>query len=143
MPIVSRDLDVSEQKEMVHAQLGAVATAATRFCVVVPYPCVLQSVRYAAAGVSNSMQAAVEVIRGSGSSGIPIGISNIVLQNRSTSGVVGFSGLAATGSTLLALLAGDVLQVVTSVSSGNATDLLLQFVLKKSQDIVSYNGVST
>lgn len=143
MAIVNRDLDASQQKEMVQVNLGAVATGATRFCAIIPYPCTLQSVRNSAAGVSNAMQVAFEVIRGSGSSGIPIGISNMVLQNRSTSGVVGFSGLAATGSTLLNLLAGDVIQVVTSVSNGNATDLLLEFVLKKSQDIVSYNGISS
>ena len=143
MAIVNRDVDASQQKETFTVNLGAVATGATRFCAVMPFPGTLQSVRYAAAGVSNAMQIAIEKITGAGSSGVAMGISNIVAQNRSVSGVVGFSGLAAAGSTLLTLAAGDVLQIVTSVSSGNATDLALQFVVKKTQDIVSHNAVST
>lgn len=143
MAIINRDLDVSQTKDVVHAPLGAVATGVTRFLCVVPYPCTLQSVRAAAAGVSNAMQVAFEVIRGAGSSGIPMGISNMVLQNRSTSGVIGFSGLAAVGSSLLSLVAGDVIQAVSSVANGNATDLTLELVLKKTQDIVSHNGVAS
>lgn len=143
MAIVNRDLDASQQKDIVNAPLGAVATGVTRHVCVIAYPCTLQSVRASAQGVSNAMQIAFEVIRGAGSSGIPIGISNMVLQNRSVSGVVGFSGLAAAGSTLLNFVAGDVVQIVSSVANGNATDLTLQLVLKKTQDIVSHNGVST
>jgi hypothetical protein len=143
MAITNRDKDVSEQKDVVQINLGAVATAATRHVLIAPYPFTLQSVRSSAQGVSNAMQVAFEKMTGAGSSGIPIGISNMILQNRSTSGVIGFSGLAATGSTLLNFAAGDVLQIVTSVSSGNATDLSLQLILKKTQDIVSHNGVAT
>lgn len=141
MAIVNRDKDATEQKEVCAVQLGAVATAATRFLKIAEYPFVLESVRVSAAGVSNAMQLAFEKITGAGSSGTPIGISNVVLQNRSTSGIVGFSGLAAVGSTLLSFAAGDVIQGVTSVSNGNATDLLVEFVIKKTQDIVSYNGI--
>lgn len=143
MALVNRDKDVSEQKEVVSVALGSMATGVTRFAYVAPFAFTLQSVRQAAAGVSNAMQLAFEKITGSGSSGIPIGISNIVLQNRSTSGIVGFSGLAAVGSTLLNFSAGDTIQVISSVANGNATDLTLQLVLKKTQDIVSHNGVST
>ncbi len=139
MPIINRSCDDSQQKDVAHVQLGSVATGVTRHAVIVPYACVLDSLRYTAQGVSNAMQLAVEVIRGAGSSGIPIGISNIVLQNRSTSGVVSVSILPAAGSTLRQLVAGDVLQVISSVANGNATDLALEFVLEKVQDIVQYN----
>jgi len=142
MAIVNRDLDASQQKIVVEHQLGAVATGVTRFFFIAPFPCTLEQVRVAAAGVSNAMQLAFEKITGAGSSGLPIGISNIVLQNRSVSGIVGFSGLAAVGSTLLNLNYGDVLQVVSSVSNGNATDLIVHAVLKKTQDIVSHDGVA-
>ena len=138
MAIVNRDLDVSEQRLIVAENFGAVATGATKFLFIAPFPCVLEQVRVSAAGVSNAMQVAFEKITGAGSSGIPIGISNVVLQNRSVSGIVGFSGLAAAGSTLLGLQYGDVLQIVTSVSNGNATDLLIEAVVKKVQDVVSY-----
>lgn len=141
MAIVNRDKDSTEQKEVGQCNLGAVATGATRFVHIAAYPFTLESVRVAAAGVSNAMQVAFEKITGSGSSGVPIGISNLILQNRSTSGIVGFSGLAAPGSTLLAFSTGDALQVITSVSNGNATELLLEYAIKKTQDIVSYNGV--
>lgn len=138
MAIQNRDLDASLQKVVVHQNLGAVATGTTKFVWIAPFTCALEAVRTAAAGVSNAMQLAVEKITGAGSSGIPCGISNIVLQNRSVSGVVGFSGLAAPGSTLLMFQAGDVLQVVSSVTNGNATDLVVECVLKKTQDIVSH-----
>jgi hypothetical protein len=139
MPIVNRSCDDSQQKDVVHAPLGSVATGVTRHVAVVPYACTLDSLRYTAQGVSNAMQVALEVIRGAGSSGIAIGISNIVLQNRSVSGVVSVSILPAAGSTLRSLVAGDVLQVISSVANGNATDLTLELVLEKVQDIVQYN----
>jgi hypothetical protein len=138
MAIVNRDLDSSLQREVFGENLGSMATGVTRFFFIAPYPCVVEQVRYAAAGVSNAMQLAFEKITGAGSSGVPMGISNIVLQNRSVSGIVGFSGLAAVGSTLLNLSVGDVVQLVSSVSNGNATDLDVQMVVKKTQDIVSF-----
>lgn len=137
MALVNRDKDLSEQKQEINVCLGSMATGVTRFAFLVPSPATLELVRASAAGVSNAMQLAFEVIRGAGSSGIVMGISNMVLQNRSTSGVVGYSGLAASGSTLLNLSAGDVVQVISSVANGNATDLSLNFVLRKTQDIVS------
>lgn len=140
MAIVNRDLDQSQQRTEVNENLGSLATGVTRHVCLISAPAILETVRVSAQGVSNAMQLAFEVIRGAGSSGIPIGISNLVLQNRSVSGVVSFSGLAAAGSTLLSLAAGDVIQVVSSVTNGNATDLALSIVLRKSQDIISQWG---
>ena len=140
MAILNRDKDPSEQKENVNVALGSMATGVTRHAFVIPYPCNIELIRASAQGVSNAMQLAFELIRGAGSSGFPMGISNMVLQNRSTYGVVSYSGLAAPGSTLLAAAQGDVLQVISSVSNGNATDLSLSIILKKTQDYVSYWG---
>lgn len=137
MGLLNRSKDTTEQREVIEVNLGAVATGVTRHMIVVPWPCVLENVRYTAQGVSNAMQLAIEKISGAGSSGTPLGISNIVLQNRSTSGVVSFSGLLAAGNTLLTLAAGDVLQGISSVANGNATDLTLALVVRKVQDIVS------
>ncbi len=144
MAIVNRDLHVSEQKEVLYfVSQGAIATGTTKVMHVLPYPCTLENVKAYALGVSNAMQVAFQVSRftSGGATAINLGISNLVLQNAGTSGAQGFSGLAAAGSTLLSLQAGDVLQIVTSVANGNATDLALNFVIKKVQDIVSYNGV--
>lgn len=136
MAIVNRDLDGSEQHVEVTAHLGAVATGTTAFLFHAPWPCTLKYVRAAAQGVSNAMQVAFEKLS-IGSSGIPMGISNLVLQNYSVSGSVAYSGLAAAGATVLKLSAGDVIKGVTSVANGNATDLVLTMVLQKTQDIVS------
>ena len=141
MALVNRDKDASEQREVQTVNVGAVATGVTRFLHVITYPCILEQVRVAAAGVSNAMQLQFEKITGATTGAIQMGISNMILQNRSTSGIIGYSGLAAPGSTLLALSVGDVLQVTSSVASGNATDLSIVWVLKKTQDILSYNGV--
>lgn len=146
MALVNRDKDASEQRVDLHKALGAVATGATRQLAVIPYPCTLQLVEAAATGVSNAMQIAFQVNRfvvGAGATAIVLGISNLVLQNVGTSGPQGFSGLAAVGSTLLNLAAGDVLQAVSSVSNGNATDLVISCVLKRTQDIVSMYGTSS
>lgn len=144
MAIVNRDVSASEQKEVLYfVSQGAVATGVTKVAHVLPYPCTLESVRSYALGVSNAMQVAFQVARftSGGATAINLGISNMILQNAGTSGIIGYSGLAAAGSTLLQLQAGDVIQFVTSVANGNATDLSLNFVIKKVQDIVSYNGV--
>lgn len=146
MAVINRDLDASQQKEVIDLNLGAVATGVTKYLYVAPFPGTLQSARFAAQGVSNAMQVAfskVVFIAGAGSTAIGMGISNMVLQNTSVSGVIGYSGLAAQGSTLLNFNQGDVIQAVTSVASGNATDLVLQLVIKKTQDYVQHNGVAT
>jgi len=57
-----------------------------------------------------------------------------------TSGVASAS-LAAGGSTLLNLSAGQVLVVTTSGANTASDDLLVEVVLEKLQDIVSFYGV--
>ncbi len=143
MAIVNRDKHASEQKEVIQSRETSVATGVVRHMFLAPYPCTLEGVRVAALGVSNAMQVAFEkyyFVAGAGATTQPIGISNLVLVNAGTSGIQGFSGLAAAGSTLLKLQAGDVLQYTTSVANGNATNLTVEAVIKKTQDIVSYNG---
>lgn len=147
MAIVNRDLDPSQQKEVVHfVSNSAVATGASLLLAgPLPYPCALQSCESAAFGVSNAMQVAFVVLRltSGGQTAISLGISNMVLNNYGTSGVIGYSGLAAPGSTLLSLQTNDLLVAQTSVANGNATSLSLNLVLKKLQDIVSHNGISS
>lgn len=143
MAIVNRDLDPSQQKDVINFRAGAaVATGASLNLAVLPYPCALQSVSAYATGVSNAMQVAFNVQRWlpAGVTVIALGVSNMVLQNYSASGIIGFSGLAATGSTLLLLQSGDVLNIVTSGTNGNALDLVMDLVVKKLQDIVAHNG---
>lgn len=149
MALVNRDKDASEQKDVyqyVSNFVGSttVSTGATGWIAMMPYPGVIQSARLGAQGLSGAMQVALQVLRfASGGTTIAVSISNMVCFASGLSGVQGYSGLAATGSTLLNLQAGDILQFETSVANTAARVLLLEVVVKKSQDIVSYNGIST
>lgn len=144
MAIVNRDMDATEQRDVYCESLTSVPTGTTLSLFTLPYPCSLQSVRSTALGVSNAMQVAflkLVYVSGSGSTFIPIGISNLVLVNHASIGSQGSSYLAAQGSTLLNFQAGDALAVLSSVANGNALSLNIQAVFKKTQDIVSMNGV--
>lgn len=145
MAITNRDNDASQQKETATVQLGFMGTTTTRSIWISPYPCTLQSVRSCALGCSGAMALTFEKLQAgvAGTSGIPMSISNMILQNRGTSGTVGYSGLATPGATGLMLATGDVITITSSVSNTAAADLTLEFVLKKTQDIVSHNSVST
>jgi hypothetical protein len=135
MAITNRDLDSSQQKIDVQVGLGGMATGVTRLIFVAPFPCTVVSASAYAFGVSNAMQLAFQRITASGQSIIALGVSNMVLGN---SGVFGYSGLQAPGNTLMNLAAKDVVQVVSSVTNGNAVDLHLHLVIQKTQDIVSF-----
>jgi hypothetical protein len=151
MGLVNRDKDASEQKDVVFYASAACAgsstlvTGVTRVIAMVPYPCVLANIGVAALGCSGAMAVsfAKNTFAGGGLTSYAVSISNLILQNFGTSGQVGYSGLAAAGSTLLQFQAGDQLVMSTSVANTACTDLLLNIALKKVQDIVSINGVST
>lgn len=144
MAIQNRSKADPEKKEVIQWNAGgAIATGTTRKVFVAPYPCTVEALAADAAGVSNAMQVEVQkrsFIVGAGATSQNMGISNLVLQNSGLSGVQNFSGLAAAGSTLLNLAAGDAVDIVTSVANGNSTDLALALVIKKTQEIVSYFG---
>lgn len=145
MAIENRDLGSSQKKEVLHYKSSAqVSTGATQQIALLPFPCTLESVKAVALGVSGAMQLAFQARRfAGGNTAIALGISNLILQNFGTSGALGYSGLAAAGSTLLQLQTGDVLMFETSVANSAASEVLLELVVKKTQDIVSHNGVST
>jgi len=155
MPIVGRDLDVSERKVAFqwqsstfgqslitgNAQFLGLSTLVNMF--MIPFPCTLQSGAVYSAGLSGAPQFALNILRwAAGSTTFALGISNMVLTTFGTSGVQGLSGLPAAGSTLLNLQQGDILQIVTA-GTGGAGQLMLELVVKKTQDIVAYNNVST
>lgn len=149
MAIVNRDLDASQQKDVfqyVSNFVGSttVSTGATGWIAMVPYPGVIQSMRAAAQGLSGAPIVNLQVLRfAGGGTSIAASISGIVLAEIGTSGVMGYSGLAATGSTLLQVQAGDLLQFQTGGANTAARVMLLEVVVKKTQDIVSHNGISS
>jgi hypothetical protein len=145
MPIINRDLARSEQKDWeTWASTSQVSTGATQYIVgPIPYNYTIQSARVAAVGVSGAMQLSFGIQRFVPTSGltlINIGLSNLVLQNLGTSGVLGYSGLAIPGSTLLNGLPGDILMFTSSVANSAASTLLIQMVWFKTNDIVAFNG---
>lgn len=143
MAIVNRDLDASQTKEVFYFSHATLSTGATRWIGLVPYPCTVQSMRATGVGVSN-LQIALQAQRfAGGNTVIALGISNLALANFGTSGAPGYSGLAAAGSTVLNLQAGDILMIETSVANAIATSVILEVVVKKTQDIVSHNGISS
>lgn len=154
MAIVNRDGDVSEQKEWitwVAAQSGAsylgLGTGVTIMLGgPIPYPYVIQSAMAVATGTSGAPQlvfAINRVIGNTGVTSIVIGISNYIIpSSASFMPSVGFSGLVQ-GSTLLLGLRGDLIVASTAVANTACTNLLINVVIKKTQDIVSHNGISS
>ena len=119
MTIINRGLHPSQQTDWITwsnpqnvGNSNLVLTGASILIDVMPYPGTILSGKVAATGVSNAMQLQIGLHRfvsGAGLTLITVGISNLVLQNLSVSGPIGFSGLPTAGSTLLSFLAGDVI----------------------------------
>jgi hypothetical protein len=157
MAIVGRDLDVSERKVafqwcsqgsgqsyavIASGQVIGISTLIDMF--MVPFPCTIQSGSVYSLGNSSNPQISLNCVRWApGATTFAIGISNMVLTVFGTSGVQGLSGLPVSGSTLLNLQMGDIMQVVTSAANTAIGKLMLELVVKKTQDIVAYNNVST
>lgn len=155
MAIVGRDLDISERKVAFtwSNQFGGqslttdggvvIATGTTLFMFMVPFPCTIQSGSVYAQGISGAPQIALFNQRwAAGATTFALGISNMVLSAFGTSGVQGLSGLPAAGSTLLNLQSGDMIVIQTAVSNTAIKNMVFQLVVKKTQDIVAYQGVS-
>lgn len=147
MAIVNRDLDASQQKEVVQYQTlaGTVVSTGTTLAVwCAPYPCVIQSARVGTLGVSGAPQARFIVQRmAAGLTILAVG-STSLMTNLGLSGMLGHSGVMSAGTTLLTLQANDVLGIETAGGSATAAiGVVAQIVVKKLQDIVSHNGISS
>jgi len=144
MALVNRDKDASEQKDSVNITLRTVTNGVTIPVLVMPYPCTVQSVRAVCSGISGAPTIAFYKSAAAGITLEAIGISALVVASLGTSGVLGFSGLAAAGSTLLDFASNGVLTLISGGGTGAAFDYaVVEVCLKKTQDIVAYNGVSS
>ena len=134
---------------------GYVATGATLYLFgPMPYPFTIQSVQAMNPnGGSGAIQLAFSIARPlvGGMTVIGIGVSNMVVcagisfagfGYSGTAATAGYSGLAAVGSTLLNGLRGDMLLATTAAANTASNLLMIQMVVRKTQDIVSYNGLS-
>ena len=170
MAILNRDLDSSAQRDWISWSsqglsfgasygapgglgVGGVATGITLLLTgPMPYPYVLQSANTLAVGVSGAPQLTFSILRpivGAAMTAIPVSISNMVICSgqsflgfgASAVGYIGYSGLAATGSTLLLGQRGDIIVASTSVANSACTLLTVNLVVQKVQDLVSMDGV--
>ncbi len=145
MAIVNRTLDPSEERKVMSVKAGATANGVTAIIGTVAYPSVLQAGVVAAFGISGAPSYQVTVNRfivGTGVTAIIVatGTSNTPLAY-GTSGALQLK-LAAAGSTLLNLLADDVLMVTQGASSSDAvTGFALDLVILPIQDIKVFFGI--
>lgn len=154
MAIINRDGDNSEKKEWCtwvgsNGVTGIPTGASIFLCGPIPYPYQFQTIQAYAVGMSGAPQLAFYIFRplvaGPGASFpgctyISIGNSNMVLTNGLTAMPLGYSGLVTQGSTLLIGQQWDSIVAVTSVANSACTQLVVNMVLKKTQDIVSHNA---
>ena len=143
MPIVNRELDVSEKRLVLTYTKQLAATSLDLPAHVIPYPCKVVAVRATARGLSGAPAIAVrgQLLSAAGSTILNASMMQaLTVPAFGTSGVASAS-LAAGGSTLLNLSAGQVLVVTTSGANTASDDLLVEVVLEKLQDIVSFYGV--
>jgi len=138
MPIINRELDVSEKRlvECVTINNKAAGTYALHL---VPYACALESARVSAVGVSGAVVAQMAVqrfIAGSGLTSILTG-ATITLTTIGTSGMQGISLLG--GASLLNLQQDDLISVV--MTGTGVTELTVAVVIKALQDIKSPQGL--
>lgn len=143
MAIVNRDLDASEQRRSLTQNYGAVATGATVHVAFVPTAGTLEAVKVAVAGLSGSPTYDLRVLRfiaGAGVTSIAGAATTLTGVAVGTSGVQSMV-LAASGSSFLNLMAGDVLTLTAGAANTNVLQLSCGVVVKAIQDIKTQFGV--
>lgn len=148
MAIVNRDLGQTEQMRSLASVISTsvAASAGSSFHVAqVPYPCTLQALSVAANSVSGTPVVSLDIKRWSGA-----GVTTITNVGQSlTVTAHGIStayqsmSMAANGSTLLSLQAGDVLVLNQNFSGGNAGvgNAVVTAVVQATQDFKQMFGL--
>lgn len=142
MAIINRDLDASQQTNVVNASLTNTITGQTYCLGVIPYPAQLIAATQAVIGLSGSPNHSLWLQRfvvGVGVTSVSIG-NSLVATTFGTSGVQGFSLPNAATLTLL-LQANDMLVLSTGAANTATTNTTVTFVIKALQDIKSAFGV--
>lgn len=162
MPIVARDLDVSEKKVLFHQYIQGTGggsffpgtgSGQTYLIAVMPFPFEVVSVASSCRGSSGTPLLNLQNYRfipGGGATMYGNMASSFAISLIGTSGinsvmagsVVGWS-LPAAGATILQGIAGDVLTLVQTGSNAALTEVTVSVVVKKLQDIASHFGSST
>lgn len=144
MGVANRDFDGSEQIQVSPCRTGPLATGVTGVIYVAPYPVTVQQIKYAAQGLSGAPVHAFNTLRfvvGAGMTAIPGVGSNATIAALGTSGLQAVT-LAAAGSSLLTLQAGDAISILTSGANTAVDNMTYVVVVEALQDIKSYFGTS-
>jgi len=143
MALVNRDKDASEQRYVFGDANTVVGISTIQYGFIAPCAGQLLQVAQAAFGLSGSPTIGVQVQRfvvGSGLTTIPLnGSSLLTVTAFSTSGMQ-TQVLPAAGATLVQLLKGDSVQLITSTANTAAT-YQFEMVFQVLQDIKSDYGV--
>lgn len=145
MAIVNRDLDPSQQKEVLtfNVKLAGVG-GGTYVLGNLPFPCEISKIAVTAKSLSGAPSVEVEGYKWAGGVTINSAIMTaLAVPAFGTSGVFVSASLGVAGSTQVQLAAQD--QLVATITGANtaADDLCISVVVKKLQDIVSMYGSST
>ncbi len=148
MAIVNRDKNITEQMETFSAVVTTTvaASAGQTFHVIqAPYPGLLKSIDFAANSISGTPLVTAEIKRWSGAgvtSIVGIGGTLTVTPHGISTAYQSMS-LAAPGSTLLSLQAGDVIVVNQQFSGGNvsAANMVVSVIIAATQDYKEHFGV--
>lgn len=137
MAIVNRDVDVSEQRKTLNVSYGAVGISIQLLLTEHAVASEIQAVRVAALGVSGSPVLTFGInrfIAGTGGTVVGGGFTTLTLTSVGTSGLQTVA-VGAPGNSLVQLLAGDAIQVITSGANSAVTSMVISVVVKELVDI--------
>lgn len=148
MALVNRDKNVTEQMEnFATAIVTTVAASAgqTFHVVQAPYPGLLKGIAFAANSMSGTPLVTAEIKRWSGTGVTSIlGVGGtLTLTAHGISTAYQSMSLAAPGSTLLSLQAGDVIVINQQFSGGNVSsgNMVVSVTLQATQDYKEHFGI--
>jgi len=142
MAIVNRDLDPSQQKNIINIVQGLTVTGQTLTVAIVPFPATLKAISFAAMGISGSPTVNLEIHRmtSGGFTQISGGMTQaLTLQAVGTSG----PQAAVIGPTFTALSANDVLVIKSGGANSAVNSFAAAIVISATQDILSVLGSTT
>lgn len=144
MGIINRDRNITEQRADLLCAVEPMVTGVTYLLASIPFAGAIEQMVVNARGLSGSPVINPVIFRfniGLGVTAI-VGIGNtLTVTEYGTSGPVGVS-LTTPGSSLLNVLPGDILAMVTGTANTAADSVAISFVVRATEDFKSHYGVS-
>ncbi len=140
MPLVNRDCDSSQQRDVVNASITNTITGQTYNLCLVPYPATLLAAQQAVCGLSGAPNHSLWIQRfivGTGLTSINVGVSLVA----ATFGTSGSQGFSVSAGVTYPLQANDVIMLSTAAANTAATSVAITLVIKALQDIKTHFGV--